>query len=79
MTKFKVGEKVRIRNLTDEERYNQNLHYNRNMKKYEGLDGVIVQIKKRDYGPIYVVETKLGSQWNWMDKWLEPDTQYVGY
>lgn len=49
------------------------------MRQYEGLDGVIVQIKKRNYGPIYEVKTKLGSEWYWIDNWLEPDIQYAGY
>lgn len=79
MTKFKVGDKVRIRNLTDEERYDQDLHYNENMEQYEGLDGTIEGIQKRHYGYIYLVKTKLGSEWLWMDKWLEEDVTYAGY
>ena len=79
MTKFKVGDTVRIRNLTDAERYGQKLHYHIDMQQHEGLVGVVVKIKKRDYGPIYEVETKLGSEWYWIDNWLEPDIQYAGY
>ena len=33
MTKFKVGDTVRIRNLTNEERYGQNLHYHIDMRQ----------------------------------------------
>lgn len=79
MTKFKVGDTVRIRNLTNEERYGQKLHYHIDMQQHEGLVGVVVKIKKRDYGLIYEVETKRGGEWYWIDKWLEEDITYAGY
>lgn len=50
MTKFKKGERVRIKTLTHHERYGQQLYYNGTMMQSEGLEGTIIEIVWRDYG-----------------------------
>lgn len=76
---FKRYDKVRIRYLTDEERYDKPLHYNRKMVRYEGLEGVITHVNKRDYGEIYKVKTKLGDEWKWLPEWLEEPIIYNAF
>ena len=71
---FKKYDKVRIRHLTDEERYD-----NRKMVYYEGLEGVITSVNKRDYGEIYRVETELGDEWKWLPEWLEEPVTYDAF
>lgn len=49
------------------------------MVYYEGLEGVITSVNKRDYGEIYRVETELGDEWKWLPEWLEEPVTYDAF
>ncbi len=76
---LKKGDKVRIRNLSKEERYGAKLHYNSNMINSEGLEGVILTVEERNYGVIHRVKTKRHDEWKWLPEWLEKPTEYDAF
>lgn len=77
--KFKIGDTVKIRNLTDEERQTIPLFYHVDMIQYEEKTGKIVDVATNYYG-YTVIEVEFQNEtWWWLEEWLEPPVSYDAF
>ena len=83
--KFKIGEKVRLKHVTEEEKVTHVLSYLKTFKHYEGLTATIVHEYPKD--KVYNINIHVPNDgrkpyyhnWNYHENWLEKLTTYDAF
>ena len=77
---FQIGDRVQIKNLTENERQNLPLFYSPSMTAYEGKIGIIIDVCNDALGNIvYLIEFPDKKSWCWLKDWIEPTNTYNAF
>lgn len=83
--KFKIGEKIRLKHVTEEEKVTHVLSYLKSFEQYEGLTATIVLEYPKD--KVYNINIHVTNEgrkpfyhnWNYHENWLEKLTTYDAF
>lgn len=77
---FKIGDSIRIKTLTENERQTLPLFYSPHMTAYEGKIGIITDICNDAHENIvYLIEFADKNSWCWLKDWIEPTNTYNAF
>lgn len=77
--KFKIGDQVRLKHLTEEDIEKSQLTYFPGMVENEGKTGKILDVATNYYG-YTVIEVEFKNEtWWWLEDWLEQPISYNAF